>query len=257
MYVIKDFFEIGIVTYNRLEFVSECISSIVNHTKAPFRIYVVDNASTDGTREYIEILNRKGLVHKFVLNNKNTGIAESKNRIVEMLEWKSDFFVLTDSDIVFPYMIPDWITVMLDTMNRHPALGVLGMNFLDINVPEDTRWWFQKQLEPHRQKKHDLIVLESGFWGSLVPKNIIEGVSRFNRTKYGDSKPFRCRSLYGETDEMFRDTLSKMGRWCGVARNVVGINLGWDDSSRFGNYHIFKKKQRSVAEKLRKEGESG
>lgn len=57
-----------IVTYNRKELLSECIHSLLNQTYKECNILVIDNASTDGTREYI---------NKYVDNKKviyeNTG----------------------------------------------------------------------------------------------------------------------------------------------------------------------------------------
>jgi len=252
MIKLGNYFEICVVTYNRIELVSACLSSIINYTKLPYKLIVCDNYSTDGTREYLKLLEKKKLIHKLILNDTNLGIAESKNQLVDSLTWESDFFVLTDSDIVFPYTVPGWIEQMIDVMNHHPKLGTLNLNFDAVNVAQDTIWWFEKQNELHRQKKDDLLLLEAGFWGSLIPRSTIELLNTFNKIHYDDPKPFRCKSLYGETDEMFRSSIQKLDRWCGIAKNLIGLNLGWDDSKKFQNYHMFKKIERSKAENLRK-----
>lgn len=247
--------EVCVVTYNRLEYVQACLSSIMSYTGVPLKIVVCDNGSTDGTKEYLELLHRKRLIHKVIFNRENLGIAESKNQLVRALEWESDFFILTDSDIVFPYGNPCYIKCMLEILNRHPQCGVLNLNFESHYVPEESKWWFEKQKESHRLKKDDLILLESGFWGSMITRKTIEEVQKFNKLYYKDPSPFRCRSLYGETDEMFRLALSKMNIWGGVAKNLIGINLGWNDKLKFGDYHMFKKIQRVEAERKRREEE--
>lgn len=43
-----------VVTYNRREMLRRCLSAIAAQRRAPDRILVVDNASTDGTREMLE-----------------------------------------------------------------------------------------------------------------------------------------------------------------------------------------------------------
>ena len=44
-----------IVNYNTKKMTEECIDSIFQHTKnIKFEIIVVDNASTDGSKEYFE-----------------------------------------------------------------------------------------------------------------------------------------------------------------------------------------------------------
>ena len=43
-----------IVTYNNIATIDNAVGSLLEHTKAPFRLYVVDNGSTDGTIELIQ-----------------------------------------------------------------------------------------------------------------------------------------------------------------------------------------------------------
>ena len=52
-----------IVTYNRKELLVKCIHAVLNQTLLPNRVYIVDNASTDGTKE---ILEKEGLLDKNV-----------------------------------------------------------------------------------------------------------------------------------------------------------------------------------------------
>lgn len=61
-----------IVTFNRLKLLNKCIDAIENQTLLPETIYVVNNASTDGTNEYLENLN--STVELISLNlNENIG----------------------------------------------------------------------------------------------------------------------------------------------------------------------------------------
>ena len=50
--LINNYVNIGIVTFNRLEFTRQAIASIVKYTSYPYVITVVDNDSNDGTKEY-------------------------------------------------------------------------------------------------------------------------------------------------------------------------------------------------------------
>lgn len=242
--------EIALLTYNRLEWVQTCLSSIIAFTDYPYRLIIFDNGSTDGTLEYLRLLKEKGFIYELIESKVNLGIAEPKNIILKKLEWTSDYFVLTDSDIVFPFTSPSWINQQVALLNKYPQLGFCALNFDATNVPDDTRWWFGKQLEAHRLKGDDLILLESGFWGTMITKKAIEDVRGYNQLM-GVNEVFRCRSLYGETDEMFRQAIKATDNWFGVARQIKGINLGWSDPKKFVNYHMFKKIERSKAEKLR------
>jgi rhamnopyranosyl-N-acetylglucosaminyl-diphospho-decaprenol beta-1,3/1,4-galactofuranosyltransferase len=42
-----------VVTYNRIELLRECLEAVTGQTRAPDQVLVVDNASTDGTREMV------------------------------------------------------------------------------------------------------------------------------------------------------------------------------------------------------------
>ena len=54
-----------IVTYNRINLLKECITAILSSTVVP-DILVVNNASTDGTKEYLD---------EIIKNNKNIYLA--------------------------------------------------------------------------------------------------------------------------------------------------------------------------------------
>lgn len=45
-----------VVTYNRLELLKKCIDAIEHQTTLPETIFIVNNASTDGTKEYLQKL---------------------------------------------------------------------------------------------------------------------------------------------------------------------------------------------------------
>lgn len=68
----------NIVTYNRKSYLKRCLDAIINQTLKPQTVYIVDNASTDGTIEsvkewgyYNSIVN--GISFKYVLNDHNEG----------------------------------------------------------------------------------------------------------------------------------------------------------------------------------------
>lgn len=47
-------YTVVIVTYNRLELLKECIEAINNQKKQFDSVVIVDNASTDGTKDYLQ-----------------------------------------------------------------------------------------------------------------------------------------------------------------------------------------------------------
>jgi GT2 family glycosyltransferase len=59
-----------VVTYNRKKLLQECIAALQEQTMMPAQVLVVNNGSTDGTTEWLQQQNGKGLV---VVNQPNRG----------------------------------------------------------------------------------------------------------------------------------------------------------------------------------------
>lgn len=67
-----------IVTYNRKNYLKRCLEAVDKQTLKPQSVYVVDNASTDGTIDSVKEwgfyeCKRNGITYKYVLNKKNEG----------------------------------------------------------------------------------------------------------------------------------------------------------------------------------------
>lgn len=64
-----------VVTYNRLEKLKKCLLSYSNQTLKPKMIYIVDNCSTDGTKEFLYSWKNKSdvFVKKVITLEKNCG----------------------------------------------------------------------------------------------------------------------------------------------------------------------------------------
>ncbi|MFM6371767.1 MAG: glycosyltransferase family 2 protein, partial [Dolichospermum sp.] len=77
--LINRYVNIGVVTFNRLEFTKQAIASIVKFTSFPYVISVVDNGSHDGTKDYLLELQEKGIIKNLVLLVENVGVAKASN----------------------------------------------------------------------------------------------------------------------------------------------------------------------------------
>ena len=55
----KDLVSIVILSFNTKKFTKKTIDSVLASTKHPFEIIVVDNASTDGSIDYLDTINNK------------------------------------------------------------------------------------------------------------------------------------------------------------------------------------------------------
>lgn len=88
------FFSIVIPTYNRADFIHDTIHSVLNQSFQDFEILVVDNCSTDNTKEIVEKINDPRI--QFYVNEQNFDRSYSRNRGINLA--KGNFITLLDSD---------------------------------------------------------------------------------------------------------------------------------------------------------------
>ncbi|WP_211746481.1 glycosyltransferase family 2 protein [Paenibacillus sp. Marseille-Q4541] len=109
---------IVIPTFNQLAYLRECIDSIKAHTEEPYEIIVVDNASTDGTAEYLE--SRSSWIRSTVLNE-NRGFAGGINYGLMMARGK--YIVMLNNDTV---VTPGWLSHMLSCLKSDESIAAVG-----------------------------------------------------------------------------------------------------------------------------------
>lgn len=112
-----------VVNYNTRQLTDDCISSIVDKTKnVSYEIILVDNHSTDGSREFFTNDSR---VH-YVYSNENLGFGRANNLGVEKARGK--YLFLLNSDTV---LLNDAISMLFSKMEELSDVGCLGTMLLD------------------------------------------------------------------------------------------------------------------------------
>ena len=123
-------FSIVIPTYNRAHIISKSLDSIFSQTYSNWEIIVVDDASTDNTKEIVAGYIPKGNVH-YVVNEKNSERSYSRNR--GMMLATGDFVTLLDSDdILYPHCLQktaDFVASHPDTVFFHCLYEILGEDY--------------------------------------------------------------------------------------------------------------------------------
>ncbi len=90
-----------IVCYNGREYLPDCLNSLKKQTLLPNEIVVVDNASTDGSQEFLSKFKVQGLGFKVILNKRNNGFAKANNQGIEaVLKNNPAYIFLLNQDTV-------------------------------------------------------------------------------------------------------------------------------------------------------------
>ena len=86
------------LTYNKLKYTKKYLDSLFKYTK-DFELIIVDNGSTDGTREYLKSLDNI----KLILNDENVGFSKDNNQGLEVAE--GEYIAFLNNDIL---LYPNW-----------------------------------------------------------------------------------------------------------------------------------------------------
>ncbi len=123
---------IYVCNYNKREYVIRCVESLLKQTFRDRDIYVVDNASTDGSSEALE---ERFCGQISVIKNKENigGSGGFDAAIQDALEKDYQYVVLCDNDV---WVDTDTIQVMHEYMEKHPDVGILGPKVLQMEKPK-------------------------------------------------------------------------------------------------------------------------
>lgn len=111
-----------VVTYNNLELTIACLRSLEENSEWPkLEVIVVDNASCDGTQDYLATWAAEGERRKVVLNESNRGFAAANNQGLALAS--GDYLVLLNNDTV---VTRGWLRGLVNHLRKDPDIGLVG-----------------------------------------------------------------------------------------------------------------------------------
>ncbi|NOZ08595.1 MAG: glycosyltransferase, partial [FCB group bacterium] len=109
------------LTYNALEYTRKCVNSIQNNTHHPHEIIFVDNASSDGTQNYLRGLVGRYKNYKLIRNKINKGFAAGNNQGVAAASGK--YVMLLNNDVLVG---EGWLKDLVSAYEKDEAIGLIG-----------------------------------------------------------------------------------------------------------------------------------
>jgi len=113
-----------IPSYNRAHYIKETIDSILAQTYKNFEIIVIDDGSSDNTREVLEAY--KDRISYFY--QENQGVASTRNRGVE--EARGEYVSFLDCDDIW---FPEKLEKQIEYVNEHPHVALVCAEVHIIN----------------------------------------------------------------------------------------------------------------------------
>ena len=100
-----------IPVFNLLAYTRECITHIEQYTDLPFELIIIDNGSSDGTKEYLRSLSSA----KVIYNSENRGVYVAWNQGIK--ESRFEHLVIMNNDIL---VTPHWASALFKYSRKEP-----------------------------------------------------------------------------------------------------------------------------------------
>ncbi len=146
-----------IPTYNMRIFVGEAINSVLRQTYQDFEIVVVDDGSTDGTRELVSHFQSDKRV-RYVYQD-NRGLAGARNRGIRESHGQTIAFL--DADDLW---LPAKLEKQMQTLGTNPDVDVVYCAFRPIDTAGNVLFL-----------NYDLRIIRPSLYEELMYRNVIAG----------------------------------------------------------------------------------
>ncbi|WP_057627292.1 glycosyltransferase [Stenotrophomonas terrae] len=111
-----------VLTYNNLDYTKQCLHSLETYSDYEnVEIIVVDNASSDGSQEFLADWAANDPRYTFIANESNLGFSAGNN--VGLRVAKGEYLVVLNNDT---YVTPGWLRTLRNQLSRHPGAGLAG-----------------------------------------------------------------------------------------------------------------------------------
>lgn len=173
-------FTVVIVTYNRLELLKECIKAINNQKRSFDHVVIVDNASTDGTIEYLHQFENK---YHIIYEKENGGGAKGFSDGVDFVNRsiKTDWILLIDDDAILDFEYLYKISKFISENSEYKAVSgtVKTEGEIDITHRKKLKSHIMFTIEPISLNEYEKESFEydlSSFCGLLFSKDLVEEI---------------------------------------------------------------------------------
>ncbi len=113
--------DIIICVWNQRELTEQCVESIVEHTRHPYRLILMDNASDEPTQQYLRQVEQDSRCEAVVLRNEeNLGNTLAVNQGLTYSD--APFVCNLDNDTI---VTPGWLEEMVGVATQAPDIGIV------------------------------------------------------------------------------------------------------------------------------------
>ena len=213
---------IVIVTYNSRETLPGCLFTLKENTPEPYTVAIVDNASTDGTREYLEAFQRLNPDAVVLLNTGNSGFARAANQGIRACRWDQVVVLNPDTQVA-----PGWLSRMTAYVRGRPDIGAVGptsnyawgaqnlANYLPPSLCNGKTPAQIAELLAARQGGRCILTKMLTFWCTLFPGAVLRRMGLLDEDFF-----------FSHEDLEYSLRLTRAGYWLAVAGDAFVYHAG-------------------------------
>ena len=193
-----------VVTYNRLELLQRVVESLKKQSRKLTEILVVNNGSTDGTKEWLD--GQEGLT---VIHQENVGGSGGFYRGIQEASKKCCDWIWCMDDDVFPRA--SCLEVLMTVAEKQQNIGILcphrlmsGRTFVGeaktLNLSNPFKDMHNDMLLASEVENHEVVsIVGMAFEGPLIRKEVVSKIGLPNKDLF---------ILYDDTDYSYRAVLA-------------------------------------------------
>lgn len=175
------FLSIIIPAYNVEDYIEKCVDSIFfQNIPCEYEVIIVEDCSTDNTKNILKKIENKYNFVKVVYQNKNGGVSKSRNVALNNIKGKYITFIDSD-DIICNNSLEKSIKYLLDNND----VDVVGFNFISFQNESIIPNYLKEDisLEPKIYNNIENARVNGFPWGKIYHRNMFEDV-RFPQGLY-------------------------------------------------------------------------
>lgn len=225
---INDPIEISIIiiSYNTCDLIGTSLNSVINTNDSPKEVFVVDNASTDGSVEFI----RTHYPSAHLISNKNNrGFAAANNQALHLSRGRYIFLLNPDAEF-----LPSSFQSLIAFMDTHPHIGLIGIKI--INPDGTVQESYSHEYPGQKYAHHELSRLNGDIaWvlgaGMLIRSELMRQMGGFDESFF----------VYGEDQDLCL-RIRKAGYQIGYIDTALMVHLSGQSERHSTSADVWRKK---------------
>ena len=115
--------DLVLLSWNHLEETQACLESLLDCTRVPCRLFIVDNGSEENVRTFLSAVKPRGAIQEVAVlqNDTNEGFPRGMNRGIQLS--RAPYVCLLNNDLRFTV---GWLQEMIEVAKANPSVGVIN-----------------------------------------------------------------------------------------------------------------------------------